>query len=88
MKASSTRIGESNSELKNRIISCLHAKGVSELASIHVDVCAGSVVISGTVSQTSVQRHCYECCCHVAGVIKVVNRIEISKSNTRCYKTG
>ena len=88
MNTSSANIGETDSQLESRIINCLHAKGVPELASIHLDVHDGSVVISGTVSQTSVQRHCYECCSHVAGVIKVINRIEIYQSNKGCHKTG
>ena len=80
MKTSSASIGETDSQLESRIINCLHAKSIPELASIQLDVRDGSVVISGTVSQTSVQRHCYECCLHVAGVKNVIDRIKIRES--------
>ncbi len=68
---------ESDIELKRRILNFLHQRHVPSLRAIEVDVQDGVVTMRGKVNSFYHKQLCLNCCQRVAGVVQVVDEIEV-----------
>lgn len=66
-----------NEDLRRRIVNSLHARGVSDVDSLVVESNDGLVVIRGRLPSFQAKRQCVDCCRHVAGVLKLVEELEV-----------
>jgi osmotically-inducible protein OsmY len=67
-------------DLEHRIINFLQERHVPECQGVQVKAAVGTVVVSGQVSSAHSKWLCMECCRHVAGVIKLVDKVRIGSS--------
>lgn len=65
-------------DLGHRLVNFLHGRHVPEQESVHLDVHGGTVVVSGRLRSRHSKWLCIECCRHVAGVIKLVDELEVN----------
>ena len=68
---------QEDEDVHRRIRNFLHQRRVSALKRVKIDVCKGTVVISGRVSSFYEKQLCISCCQHVAGVIKLVDEVDV-----------
>lgn len=66
-----------NHQLERRIRSYLRDRGVPEWGLIKITPEQGVVVLQGRVSSTNSWRLCLESCRRVAGVLRVVDELEV-----------
>lgn len=64
-------------ELENRISRFLHQRHVPNCKRIHARAHLGTVVMSGELPSRHAKWLCFECCRHVAGVIKLIDHVEV-----------
>ena len=64
-------------ELKRRIATFLHQRGVSSVRRLNIEVSNGVVTLDGTVSTFYERQICISCCKHVAGVMRLVDNLEV-----------
>ena len=69
---------EADEDLRRRIVNSLDAHGVSEANSLVVESNDGLVVVRGRLPSSQAKRQCVECCRHVAGVLKLVEELQVS----------
>lgn len=64
-------------DLEHRLVNFLHARHVPECERLHVRASSGTVVVQGRLASDRTKWLCVECCRHVAGVIKLVDEIDV-----------
>lgn len=64
-------------ELEHRLLNFMHGRHLPERESVQLDVHGGVVVISGRLRSLHSKWLCVECCRHVAGVIRLVDELEV-----------
>lgn len=64
-------------ELKRRIINFLRTCRVPGLNDLEVEADTGTVIIRGTLPTDSAKWLCIECSRHVAGVVNVIDEVEV-----------
>ncbi len=70
----------SDRNLQRRIVNFLRERSVSGLRQLEVEVCNGVAVIKGRV-RTYYEKQLATCCCQrVAGVLEVINNVEVPDS--------
>ncbi len=65
-------------ELEHRLVNFLQERHVLENGSLEVEAHGGVVAVVGRVPSPHAKWLCIGCCRHVAGVIKLVDEIEVS----------
>lgn len=70
-------------ELEHRILEFLHARGIANVEKLCVRVAGGVATVSGQVQSLHDKVTCLECCRHVAGVLRVVDRTRIRRSRNK-----
>lgn len=68
---------ESSDELERRLASFLHARGVPGASTLVFKDDRGIVMIRGKLPSPAAKRLCLECCRHVAGVLALIDQVEI-----------
>ncbi len=63
-------------QLERRILNYLYQR-LPDLDAIEVETHHGTVVLRGTVPSQPVRWRCVDCCGHVAGVLNVIDRLQI-----------
>ena len=71
-----------DTELEHRLVNFLQERHVLENASLEVEAHGGVVVVGGRLPSSHAKWLCIGCCRHVAGVIKLVDEIEVSPTPT------
>jgi osmotically-inducible protein OsmY len=66
-----TLVQADDEELKKRILIALQSHGIDCLHDAQVQVSGGVVVLSGNYASAYDQRLAFECCRHVAGVLRI-----------------
>lgn len=66
--------------LEHRIVRFLQAHGLGSVEGFDIDVSGGTVVLRGHLPNRDAKRLCLECCRHVAGVVHLVDEVEIDPS--------
>jgi osmotically-inducible protein OsmY len=69
-------------DLERRIRIFLAGQGVSALRRIAVSASGGTVKLCGHVHSFYEKQLCLNCCQHVAGVIQVIDEIEVEEKAT------
>ena len=64
-------------ELKRRIINFFRTCRVPGLKDLEVEANTGTVIIRGVLPSQAAKLLCLECSRHVAGVIKVVDEVQV-----------
>jgi len=64
-------------DLEHRVISFLRQSGIATLRRVTVEASAGTVTLYGRVHSFYQRQLCLQCCQRVAGVIRLVDRIEV-----------
>lgn len=64
-------------DLEHRLVNFLYERDVPERRTVQLDVHGGTVVVSGRLRSRHSKWLCIECCRHVAGVIKLVDELEV-----------
>jgi osmotically-inducible protein OsmY len=64
------------SDLKRRVSACLKTR-LPRLEGIEVTVMGNTVILRGALLSAEEKRHCYECCRHVPGVMRVMEEIVV-----------
>ena len=64
-------------DLAHRLVNILHGRNVPGREAVQVDVRGGTVVVSGRLHSKHAKWLCIECCRHVAGVIKLVDEVDV-----------
>jgi len=67
--------------LESRVVRSLYAHGVSMAESLEVKVSGGRVRVRGHLPDQHAKWLCLECCRHVAGVIKLIDQVEVETSS-------
>jgi hypothetical protein len=67
--------------LESRVVRSLYAHGVSMAESLEVKVNGGRVRVRGHLPDQHAKWLCLECCRHVAGVIKLIDQVEVGTSS-------
>jgi len=79
-----SRSGEmARSGLEQRIANYLHIRQISGVDALRIEFACGTAVVRGPVTSETVKRRICECCRHVAGVLNVVDRLEVSHLHER-----
>ncbi len=68
---------DTDNDLKRRIINFLHQRHVPSLRTIDVDVDQGVVTMRGHVNSFYHKQLCLNCCQRVAGVVRLVDEVEV-----------
>lgn len=63
--------------LKRRLVNFLHERQVPEAHALHVQSHVGTIVVSGKLKSRHDKWLCLECCRRVAGVIKLIDQLEV-----------
>jgi osmotically-inducible protein OsmY len=71
----------SEHDLRRRVLNFLSAHGILESHSLTVEADYGTIVIRGTLPSPRAKRLCIECCRHVAGVMTVIDQVEVELSS-------
>lgn len=64
-------------ELRRRIRQFLMRRGIRGLDTICIDVDGGTVVLRGRIASRHDRWRCHACACHVAGVLRVVDELQV-----------
>ena len=75
--ASTLYSANTDSELEHRLANFLHQRGVPGGNSVRLDAQGGVVAVSGELPTRYAKWLCIECCRRVAGVIKVIDNMQI-----------
>ena len=67
-----------DADLKRRVESFLFERHRAALRTVEVDVLHGAVVLQGRVNTFYEKQICLNCCQRVAGVLKLVDEIEVA----------
>ena len=67
-----------DADLKRRVESFLFERNRKALRTVDVDVVQGSVILHGRVNSFYEKQLCLSCCQRVAGVLKLVDEIEVA----------
>lgn len=65
-------------DLKHRVANCLGQRNMASLRRIGVEAKDGLVTLRGNVRSFYEKQLCLNCTRHVAGVIRLVDRIEVA----------
>lgn len=68
-----------DAELRQRVLRYLRTRGIEDLENIHVGVDRAVVILQGRVTSPHLRWLCVNCARRVAGVIRVIDRLEIGK---------
>jgi osmotically-inducible protein OsmY len=68
---------DTDSDLKRRIVNFLHQRHVPSLRNVDVDVDQGVVTMRGKVDSFYHKQLCLNCCQRVAGVVRLIDEIEV-----------
>jgi hypothetical protein len=71
-------VAHPDSELKRRILIFFFQRHLPALRNVEVAVDAGTVVIQGRVNSFYEKQVCLHCCRRVAGVVQVVDNVEVA----------
>ena len=74
-------------DLEHRIVNFLQDRHVPECQGVQVKATVGTVIVSGQVSSAHSKWLCMECCRHVAGVIKLVDKVRIASAPSQVAST-
>jgi hypothetical protein len=77
-----TAVETADGDLERRTRIFLAGQGVSALRRITVSASGGALKLCGRVHSFYEKQLCLNCCQHVAGVIRVVDEIEVEKKAT------
>ncbi|GEM_PF-1677145 len=66
-----------DADLKRRVESFLYERQRAALRTVEVDVVHGAVVLQGRVNTFYEKQICLSCCQRVAGVLKLIDEIEV-----------
>lgn len=75
-------------QLRQRVIEFLASRGITCLERLEVNVVAAVVEVRGRAGSEQEKQLCLECCRHVAGVVRVVDRLTVKPANnpaTSCF---
>jgi osmotically-inducible protein OsmY len=64
-------------ELEHRLVNFLNERHVPDSSSLRIESHGGTVVVHGRLHSKHDKWLCMECCRHVAGVIKLIDDVEI-----------
>jgi osmotically-inducible protein OsmY len=64
-------------DLEHRIVRFLHAHGLAGAEGLDVSVSGGTVALRGFLPDRHAKWLCLECCRHVAGVMNLIDNVEI-----------
>ena len=78
-----TKVESIESDLESRIRIFLAEQGVAALRRIAVSATGGTVNLCGRVHSFYEKQLCLNCCQHVAGVIRVIDEIEVEEKAIR-----
>lgn len=67
--------------LNRRVANFLHERHVPEAQSLEVESHFGTLVVSGKLASRHDKWLCLECCRRVAGVVKLIDHVEVSQSD-------
>ena len=67
-------------DLEARVVSMLHARNVPGLQSLEIDTAGATVILRGRLPSPHAKWLCQECCRHVAGVIRLIDEVEVASS--------
>ena len=67
-------------ELRRRIVNFLHSRNVPGVQQVRIDAAAGTIFLQGRVPSTEARRLCVECCRRVAGVIRLIDGLEVPEA--------
>lgn len=73
---------EFDCDLQRRVRSFLASRHYQALRCLRIDVTDGAVVLSGTVPTFHQRQVAFECAKHVAGVLRVIDRLNVSDLST------
>lgn len=68
-------------QLKRRLVNFLYDRQVPDTDDLNVESHGGTVVISGRLPSRHDKWLCLECCRRVAGVIRLVDQVDISPAS-------
>jgi len=71
-----------DSDLKRRVENYLVGRKVSSLRRIRVDASNGTVKLRGRVGSYYEKQLCIHCCRRVAGVIQLVDEVDVEANNS------
>lgn len=72
---------EADVDLERRVSLFLSQRGTARKGDLKVQAESGTVTLRGIVPSLQAKRFCLECCRHVAGVIKIVDQLEVEEAN-------
>lgn len=78
-KAMAMHPGPRDRELERRVISFLIGKHLPGLRQIEVEARGGVVTLRGRVRTFYEKQVCHQCCRRVAGVLKLIDAIEVDR---------
>ena len=64
-------------DLERRIALFLSQRGVPRKRNFQVNAECGTVTLRGRLPSPQAKRYCLECCRHVAGVIRIIDQLEV-----------
>ena len=70
-------------DLEQRVLNFIAGRYVSGLRYVEVQAEAGTVTLRGNVPSYHTRQLCLECCRHVAGVVRVVDRLKVVSPTQR-----
>ena len=70
-------------DLENRIANFLSQRRVPDGKRIRTNARLGTVVISGKLPSRHAKWLCIECCRHVAGVVKLIDRVDVEPEHAQ-----
>jgi len=71
-----------DSLLNRRLVNFLYERHVPDADGLEVQSHLGTVVISGRLASRHDKWLCLECCRRVAGVVKLIDQVEVGPSST------
>ena len=74
---------KADGDLENRLVNVLHERHVPRIDLLRIESRGGIVCVRGELPTSHDKWLCVECCRHVAGVIRLVDEIEV-KPKKRC----
>jgi len=67
-------------DLEHRIVRFLYAQGLGSVEGFDIGVSGSTVVLRGHLPDRYAKWLCLECCRHVAGVVRLIDQVEIDIS--------
>ncbi|MCA9268135.1 MAG: BON domain-containing protein [Planctomycetales bacterium] len=71
---------QADEDLQHRVVNTLHTRGMPQVDQLRVTAVDGAVMISGALPSRHAKWLHLECCRHVAGVFKVIDRIVVDEA--------